>query len=103
MAGMSSKLLLWIHLAPLHTSRMSINMCLPGRRTNILDTAWRGVIEDLLDFLKRLLARFWEQEEDMEEHGYAEDAEDDVDFPSDVCECRWNEVSKCEIECPRWS
>lgn len=100
MASMSSKLLLGIHLTPLHPSRTGINVSLPSRCTKILDTAWRAVIEDLLDFLKGLLASFGEDEEDVDEHQHAEDAEDDVDFPSDICECGRHEVREGEIEGP---
>lgn len=97
------KLLLRIHLTSLHASRASINMRLPSRRTKKPDAPWRGVIEDLFDFFKRLLRGFWEEEEHVQEHGHAEDAEDDVDFPADVGECGGHEVGEGEVECPKRS
>jgi hypothetical protein len=94
------KLLLRIHLTSLHASRASINVRLPGWSTEVLETARRSVIENLFYFFKRFLAGLGEEEEHVEKHCYAEDAENDVDFPSDVGECRWDEVGESEVECP---
>ena len=92
------KLLLRIHLSPLKMSGAAIDMRLPSRRTNILDTAWRLVVEDLVDLFKRLAGRLGEEEEDMHEHAEAEDSEEEIDFPADVLECWGYEVAKCEVE-----
>ena len=97
---MSIEFLLGIHLASLHSSCAGINVCLPSWRTNILETARRGVIEDLLDLLEGLLTGLGEEEEHVEEHCYAEDAEYDVDFPSDVGKCGRDEVGESEVKRP---
>jgi hypothetical protein len=59
-----------------------------------------GVIEDVFDLLKRLLRGFWEEEEHMDEHGYTEDTEDDVNLPADIRESRGHEISQSKVECP---
>lgn len=92
MHSISPKLLLITNLAPLQLSRPSINMRLPRRRPNILNTTRRAIIKDLFNFFEGLLGGFREEEEYVDEHGDAEDAEDDVDFPSDVGECWGDEV-----------
>jgi len=89
---MSVKLLLRVHLTPLNASCAGINMRLPGRCTDVLDAARRGVIEDLFDFFKRLLTGLGEEEEHVEEHCYTKDTEDNVDLPSDVGECGRHKV-----------
>jgi len=96
----NAKLLLGIHLPSLQTSSMSIHVGLPSRRTEILETAWCAIIKDLLNLLERLLAGFGEEEEDVEEHGYAEYTEYNVDFPADVGKCRGDEVGQCKVEGP---
>ena len=96
------ELLFRIHLTSLQSSCAGINVCLPGWRTKILETARRGVIEDLLDFLEGLLGGLGEDEEHVEEHCYAEDTEHDVDLPSDVGKCGRDEVGKSEVESPEW-
>ena len=75
-------------------------MGLPGRCPQILEASRRSIVEDLFNLFERLLAGFWEQEKDVEEHCYAENPEDDVDFPTNVGECRWHEVGESEVECP---
>jgi len=100
MASLSLKFLLGVHLTPLNASRASVDMGLPSWSADILDAAWSGVIEDLLNFFEGLLASFREQEQHVEEHCNAEDAEDYVDFPSDIGECRWHEIGKSEVESP---
>ena len=82
MASPMSKLLLEINLTTLKSSSVLINMCLPGRCSKVLNTAWSRVVENVFDLLKRLLAGLGEQEENVDEHGYAEDAEHDVDLPA---------------------
>jgi len=100
MASLPLKLLLGIHLAPLDAPRASVDVGLPSWSADILDAAWSGVIKDLLNFFEGFLASLREQEEHVEEHCNAEDAEDNVDFPSDVGECWWHKVSQSEVECP---
>ncbi len=94
------ELLFRIHLTSLQSSCAGIDVCLPGWCTNILETARRGIIEDLLHLLEGLLAGFGEEEEHVEEHCYAEDTEHDVDFPSDVGKCGRDEVGESEVESP---
>ena len=96
----SSKLLLWIQLASLHTSCMRIYMRLPGWCSQKLDASRRTIVEDLLYFFERFLSCFWEQEQNVDEHRHTEDTEDDVDFPADIGECGRHEVGECEVECP---
>jgi hypothetical protein len=102
LARLPIELLFRIHLPSLQSSCAGIDVCLPGWRTNILETAWRGIIEDLLDLLEGLLAGLGEEEEHVEEHRYAEDSEYDVDFPSDVGKCGRDEVGESEVESPEW-
>jgi hypothetical protein len=90
--AMSVKLLLRVHLTPLNAPCASINMRLPGRCADVLDAARRGVIEDLFDFFKGLLAGLREEEEHVEEHCNTKDAEDNVDLPSYVGECGRHKV-----------
>ncbi len=94
------ELLFRIHLTSLQSSCAGVDVCLPGWRTNILETARRGIIEDLLHLLERLLASLGKEEEHVEEHCYAEDTEHDVDFPSDAGKCGRDEISESKVECP---
>lgn len=71
---------------------------LPSRSPNVLDTS--RIRENALYILERLTCRLWEHEEDMQEHGRAEDTENDVYLPLDVYERRWNEVREREVESP---
>ena len=91
------QLLLITHLALLFPQIATINMCLPRRRPNILDRARRAVEEYSLHFLERLPCRLGEEEEDVDEHADAEDAEEDVHSPFDVGECGRDEVGECEV------
>lgn len=36
----------------------------------------------------------------MEEHASAEDSEDHINLPTDVCKSRWHEVGECKVEDP---
>lgn len=54
----------------------------------------------MLNFLQGLASGFREHEEDVEEHGEAENSKYDVDFPFDVLECWRYKVPKREVECP---
>lgn len=100
MASSRAKLLFEIKLTTLHSRRVPINTGLPSGCTKIFDRARRSVIENVVDLLKRFLAGLGEQEEDMDEHGSAEDAKDDVDFPADVSERGRHEISERKIERP---
>lgn len=95
-----AKFLFGIHLTPLKTSNVRINVGLPRRGPKESDAAWGLVAEDLLDLLERFLRSLGEQEEDVDEHSGTEDREDDVDLPSDVCKCGRHEVCKGEVEGP---
>lgn len=83
MAPPSRELLLIQHLTALQTSRVPINMRLPSRRAEVAEATWGRVVEDLLDFLEGLLAGLGEEEEDVDEHGGAEDAETRCTPPSE--------------------
>lgn len=72
---------------------------LPGGNTNVLD-ALLVVGEDVLDLLESLSSGLGEHEEDVEEHGGAEDGEDEVDLPLDIDERRRNEVGEGKVEDP---
>lgn len=67
---------------------------LPGRGADVPDTV--GVLEHLVDLLQRLAGRFGEHEKNVDGHGGAEDAEDDVGLPSDAHEGGRDEVAKGE-------
>lgn len=75
---------------------MSINMCLPSWRTNKLQAARSGVVENVLNLLKWLLCSLREKEEHMKEHSKTEDAKDDIYFPANVGESRWDKVCQGE-------
>ncbi len=66
----------------------------------MLETPRGGIIKDPLHLLERFLTRLREEEEDMNEHGRAKDAEQDVYLPLDVLKGRRDEVSECEVEGP---
>jgi hypothetical protein len=84
--------LLVINLATLSSASVTVvNLGLPRRCTQH---------EHLLNILKCLSSGFGEEEESVESHGGAEDAEDDVDAPLDVDERGWDEVREGEVEDP---
>ena len=58
------------------------------------------VKEDALHFFERLPSRLGEEEEDVDGHGGAKDAEKKVDLPLDVFE-RWRDkIGQGEVEGP---
>ena len=62
---------------------------------------WRDVgVEEDVDLLKCLSMGLGEHEEDVDGHGEAENAEDDVGSPLDVGKGRGDEVRKRKIEDP---
>jgi hypothetical protein len=73
------------------TSVAVVDFGLPRRRTQH---------EHLFNILKCLSGGLGEEEECVKSHGGTEDAEDDVDAPLDVDECRWDEVGEGEVEDP---
>ena len=86
-------------LAPFEQQGLpSRDVRLPGRCAHVLQT--QGIREHGLDVLERLAGGFGEEEEDVQEHGDAEDAEDDVDLPLDVDKSGGHEVTEGEVEGP---
>lgn len=75
-------------------------MGLPGRGSEELDAAGLGVIEDLVDLLEGLIGGLGEDEEDVDEHGGAEDGEEDVSPPGDLLKRRGHEVGEGKVERP---
>ena len=73
-------------------------LSLPSWSANELETLW--VLEDADDLLKRLSSGFREHEIDVNEHGDAEDAKDNVCAPLDVDKGRGDEVAQSEVERP---
>lgn len=72
---------------------------LPGGGADVRDPL--RIEEDALDLLERLVGRFREHEEDVYEHGGEEDAEEDINLPSDVDKSGGHKVRKGEVESPR--
>jgi hypothetical protein len=91
-------LLLRIHFSPLQPPRMRIHMCLPRWSSQKPNTPGRRIVEDGVHLLERFLGGLWENEEDMEEHGNAENTEEYVDLPADVGKGGRNEVGECKVE-----
>ena len=100
MAGSRTILLLQIEFAPFKASGIAINTCLPGWCAQVFDGTLGTIVEDILHFFKRLLAGLGEDEEDVNEHSHAEDTEDYVDLPSDICESGRHKICESEVECP---
>jgi hypothetical protein len=76
--------LLWIHTAIRSSApRTKIDLCLPSRDL---------VFKHKGDVFERLSCGFGEQEECVDRHSGAKDAEDDVHFPLDVDEGGGHEV-----------
>jgi len=73
-------------------------LSLPSRSANELETLW--VLEDADDLLERLASGFGEHEIDVNEHGDAEDAKDNVCAPLNVDKGWGDEVTQSEVECP---
>lgn len=67
---------------------------LPGRSADVLDAV--RVFEHVVDLLERLAGGLREHEEDVDCHGQAEHAEDDVGTPGDVHESWRDEVAERE-------
>ena len=94
------ELLFGIQLTALKADGVLVDVGLPSGRSEISDAPRGGVIEDLLDLLKKLLGGLGEQEEHVPEHAEAEDGEDNVHLPFDVLKPWWHEVRKGEVEDP---
>lgn len=71
---------------------------LPSRCTNVRDTVWIG--EDCLYLFQGPAGCLWKHEEDVDKHGCAEDAEDNVRLPLDVFEGGRGEVAEGKVEGP---
>ena len=74
------------------------NTGLPRSGSNVFDTV--GVLEHSLGLLKSLASSFRETKEDVNGHGEAKDAKDDVRLVGDVLEGRRHEVGEREVEDP---
>lgn len=81
-----------------HPSVTPSILSLPSRRTNVRQPS--RVLEQTRDLLKRLARRLREQEENVDEHGYTEDAKDNVHLPADIDERRRDEVAEGKVEGP---
>jgi hypothetical protein len=89
---LKSSSLLAVNLATLGTAGAAVfDPRLPCRGTRH---------EHFLDILESLARRLGEEEESVDCHGGAEDAEDEVDAPLDVDESGWDEVGEGEVEDP---
>lgn len=79
-------------------SRRSLDLSLPSRRAEVLDTI--GILEHGLGLFKGLSSRLGEEEEDVDECCDVEHAEDDVGLPLDVREGRGHEHAEDCVEGP---
>lgn len=71
---------------------------LPGGRANVLNAV--GVLEDLLNLLKRLAGRLGEHEEDVDKHAHVEDGKDEVGAPLDVGKRLGDEEPQGRVKSP---
>jgi hypothetical protein len=89
---LKSNSLLVVNLATLGAAGTAVlDPCLPCRGTRH---------EHFFHILESLSRRLGEEEEGVDCHGGAEDAEDEVDAPLDVDESGWDEVGEGEVEDP---
>lgn len=88
-----------LDISPLQRSNGSSRLRgLPCRRTDIRNTVRVG--EDVLRLFEGLSGRLGEHEVNVDQHGCAEDAEDDVRLPADGLESNWYEEAQSGVEGP---
>lgn len=63
-------------------------------------TTWLGVIKDLLNLLEGFVGCLGEHEQDVQEHGGAEDGKEDVGLPGDPGKSRGHKVGEGKVESP---